>query len=232
MFNLPFPTDSLYKFSFMFGLVLIIFSFYFREKELDRYNSPQAYRIIDSLKSDLRLRTMAVEHYKKEMRPLRDLLNRPRIQKRISKSQLFKATHYWESEENRFFTGIDTNLNKAYKERIKLIKANYYKDSIRAYAEFYQIVQIMTDVKEAVDKEKIKFYSRKLLMNNIYFCLLLLLGCFLFVIGSILWYKKIQKPQDELLNIQLEEARKKSPLFGRKHFEPKILPRPEVRNRV
>lgn len=50
MFNLPFPTDSLYKFAFMFGLVLIVYSFYYSDSHLDKYDKKQTYQKLDSLK--------------------------------------------------------------------------------------------------------------------------------------------------------------------------------------
>lgn len=50
MFNLStVPTDSLYKFSFVFGLLLIVYSFYYSDQHLDHFNKQQNYYQIDSL---------------------------------------------------------------------------------------------------------------------------------------------------------------------------------------
>lgn len=83
------------------------------------------------------------------------------------------------------------------------------------------------------DKAKIDVYAYKWFEYNLYFYLLLITGAFLFVFGSISWYFKIQKPQDQILKAQLADATQKGAVKefkARKHFEPQTLPRPQARN--
>ena len=63
----------------------------------------------------------------------------------------------------------------------------------------------------------------------------MILGFLFMFYGSKRWQLYIQSPQDRLLQIQLQLAEKDLEhkiLTGRKHFEPKVLPRPQVRNRI
>ncbi|WP_225976290.1 hypothetical protein [Mucilaginibacter ginsenosidivorax] len=83
----------------------------------------------------------------------------------------------------------------------------------------------------------IYYYQNKLDDNFFIFEIIITLGFSLFLPGLFLWYTKTQIIQDELLKMQLAEARMKSskteskpPITGRKHFDPKVLPRPEARN--
>ena len=82
--------------------------------------------------------------------------------------------------------------------------------------------------------DRINFYNSKIFWDSLYFGILLTLGICQFVGGSILWYVKIQIPQDKILKMQLAESEAKAVkgnvASSRKHFEPKVLPRPKARN--
>ncbi|MDB5137161.1 MAG: hypothetical protein JWP37_3764 [Mucilaginibacter sp.] len=76
-------------------------------------------------------------------------------------------------------------------------------------------------------KDRISFYESKIKKDEVSENLILILGIILFVIGVILWFFKIQKPQDELLKMQLTQAKKENSetttkiiVLGRKHHDP------------
>lgn len=226
MFNLPFPTDSLYKFSFMFGLALIVFSVYYNDSFLNKFNSKTVIYKVDSLKKKniiqdniLLLQIANREHIRD------DLANRGDKTFSANTKKIIKKLRY-----PSFFFKDPQDL-KFYKDSLKSI-INDDSASDEKIEHFLEVVINYHIKKYKETNDQFVFFNGKLLYQKYAFYGMLVTGILLFLPGLMLWYYKIQKPQDELLNIQLEEARKKTPISGRKHFEPKILPRPEVRNKV
>jgi hypothetical protein len=66
MFNLPLPTDSLYKFSFMFGLLLIVYSLIYRDNHLSPFDKNQVIHKLDSVQKkmfDYRIEPQLFKNY-------------------------------------------------------------------------------------------------------------------------------------------------------------------------
>jgi hypothetical protein len=66
--------------------------------------------------------------------------------------------------------------------------------------------------------------------------ILVFVGSIITALSGWAWYYKVQVFQDRILENQLQtsiiELEKSNKKLGRKHFEPQMLPRPQVRNRV
>ncbi|WPU96682.1 hypothetical protein SNE25_14250 [Mucilaginibacter sabulilitoris] len=235
MFNLPIPTDSLYKFAFMFGLLLIVFSFYYRDRQLDEYDKHQVIYQVDSLEkvkddsnfqlsvdsdvmkgytADLESKTKAnLLTQQMIIQDLNDLVNQyPFILDDRKAAKIYKQE-------------TDTTIHAIYPIGVTMPYLQNFKEFCS------RINSVLWEKNEKVINEY-EFYSSKLELQERTFELLAHAGLLLFFPGLLLWYFQIQRPQDKLLKIQLAEAKKKVTITGRKHFEPKILPRPKVRNRV
>ena len=236
MFNFPLPTDSLYKFSFMFGLLLILFSFYFKDKNLDAYDKRQIIYISDSLSRELKL---SQESFRT------DSLYLESTSLDINRYAKYKN----KSRRNYTFEDLKWEVELAYervkpKDSILLFKLDWLKkmDTLKidkkdfATEIAYSIYVLGGQLKLKREKQisEVEFYSNKLLYQQLFYKLILIGGVVLFFAGLIFWYFKIQIIQDKMLNLQLVEIEKKtkgSDLSNRKHFEPQILPWSKFRNR-
>jgi hypothetical protein len=80
-----------------------------------------------------------------------------------------------------------------------------------------------------------QYYAHELILElekqlktyRTYFPILITTGGILFILGTFLWYVKVQRIQDQLLLIQLKEAKAKGDKIkietGRKHYESKVV---------
>jgi hypothetical protein len=313
MFNLPFPTDSLYKFAFMFGLVLIVYSFYYNDGHLNKFDKNQTYHKLDSLNKKLETINDMIEANKDDNKVYS--ANKD-DQKYFSADDakgfvlIFKNGANYDTTDTKIKKGFrdilsysDTS-NQLFKEKINTImqadtskvkiKAQLisflpkiasvkFKDSIKrilsspAHADIkeqltlflfklskssnnkifndvntlYGDIQAKNNLIKADFEEKINESKGKASEYTLYFYGLLFTGIFLFICGTLGWYYKIQKPQDDLLKMQITELKQKvddskalpvkesavieipeaSSIKTRKHFEPQVLPRPQVRGK-
>jgi hypothetical protein len=224
MFNLPIPTDSLYKFAFMFGLVLIIFSVYFRDKQLNRYDKTQNYQMLDSI-SYKKLEFDELYHS--------DSVHLEKLSSQFLKRKL-PADSVTKMRLSQEFTDSIRNwgLSPLYMQS-KPVRKDYriigvYSHIVnggnilpfeRLEYEFKQVKIRVLSEDNYINKDfnrKIKFYTDKMNQDSKSFTLLFIIGLVLFILGTIGWYFKIQKPQDELLAAQVVEAKKKISLIGEK----------------
>ncbi|WPU92199.1 hypothetical protein SNE25_23025 [Mucilaginibacter sabulilitoris] len=307
MFNLPFPTDSLYKFGFMFGLVLIVYSFYYNDNHLNKFDKSQTFHRLDSLKK----RSANIDTLKKEYQEsykaysLAKETDTPFTAKdtrdwylgfktdmsydttNTNIRKLFNNILSYSDEDNTKITVLLDRLkvnesneeikkqlsrllpqiaNREIQKGVASIINNQPKDAKKQVRDFLARVTarsknhifndaslLFTAISDGLTKDKedtdikITDLSGKYTEYYLYFYALLAIGVFLFILGILGWYFRIQKPQDDLLKMQLKEEAKKigevndtkvidnEPtviIKTRKHFEPKILPRPEVRNKI
>jgi hypothetical protein len=152
MFNLTLPTDSLYKFAFVFGLLMVVFSFYYKDKNLSRSDKNQILYKLDSL-------------------------------------MLYEESHY----PTPTFVEDQDSINRI--ELNKLLAYSTKKDSSKIKSYKFQISL----------NRQIKLYRTEKDLNNLYFNVLLQVGFFLFFCGTILWYSKVQRLQDRLLEMQVRQ---------------------------
>ena len=206
MFNLPFPTDSLYKFAFMFGLVLIVYSFYYKDTHLNKYDKKQIYQTIDSLKV-VNHNTIATVYWDtSRMETDLNQLNSKVAHNIISKNDIIERVRTWKTcKYIKSDAGISYFFNyilvdTANKSIATLI--NYAINLKRkiSYSDFV----IIKATQEDVDS-----HEAELSQDRYSFYMLFGLGFVLFIVGTILWYIKIQLPQDKLLKMQIEQDLKK-----------------------
>jgi hypothetical protein len=237
----------------MFGLALIVFSFYFRDNHLNRFDTKQNYFKRDSIESIIYVDDWNRKDdifYESES-GLSMLIDEIDSQSKIN-PKMYRMRR----------TLLYSNLDKVFrrlnwKDLSTIGKLINLED--KRYDYFYNKISNVSTINYSTREEHIlisnllmrvfvvgkkMFYDYNFIKDNIkesenYYRFLLYCGLLLFIPGTILWYFKIQKPQDELLKMQLVEAKKKSgdaeskiSIGSRKHFEPKILPRPEVRSRL
>ncbi|MGF7075336.1 hypothetical protein ABIC84_003284 [Mucilaginibacter sp. 3215] len=207
MFNLPFPTDSLYKFAFMFGLVLIVFSFYFRDTQLNEFDKNQIkyrIRITDSLRSNLIVSrnndSVVMAQINKEL-SFKDSVKQHNIV--FIKQSLSKLPPH-------NFGDRDTVAQNIYKKLLSesdlniddnnnyILTLQYFRTQFFAFKSYKRRLE-----------DDLNFYKRQEARNENYFSSLMWVGIILFLTGATLWYFMIQKPQDELLKMQISEAKRK-----------------------
>jgi hypothetical protein len=281
MFNLPFPTDSLYKFCFMFGLALIVFSFYFKDSQLNKFDSKQAIRVTDSLKAAEFYNTSNYEYDAKVLGFADSIVSTVQHQEFMkivnsflkSKLQRKGGTHFFDTYKNNFINrdrliSMLKNWGETYLTG-KFIKRsqqdstvkNMYFDILRNNEkdDFSGIqrkilllrtqIKVVYSLKDYQLLKAINLNEEKISDSKFYYWSMIIIGFLLFVGGTVLWYFLIQKPQDRLLKFQLKQVEKQNiklntefldwqkaqekssvVFYGRKHFEPKILLRPEARN--
>jgi len=229
MFNLPFPTDSLYKFCFMFGLALIVFSIYFRDSHLNRYDKNQPKYILDSLNN--RLTVLDNIRYEDSYflfingRSLNDFF---RLNLRLDVHNAKIALNNWEQFERSYreqYLKSDTSLRNLCVLMDNNIKAKKDTELVKHYLSF--ILQIRTQNNRVTEecRNKISFYDSNIRNDYLSDLFVSISGILLFVFGTLLWYFKIQRYQDKILKLQVVEASKgatnsKNKLFGRKHHDP------------
>jgi preprotein translocase subunit YajC len=209
MFNLPFPTDSLYKFAFMFGLVLIVFSFYYKDQQLNRFDKKQSYSIIDSIKIvksntinafwwDSLSMDRVVKHFKAE----ENKLDEEKLKKDVLKGAKGWRTYIYNKLDSSI-TGEFNNIlnNPQNKDAHTLLKYTYdLNKSINVSA-----MVIIKGYQRNIDN-----YSLRINQDTQYFEILICLGIVLFVLGTLGWYFMIQRPQDKLLLLQVEQLNKQN----------------------
>jgi hypothetical protein len=180
------------------------------------------------------------------IKELRTFVLTPNTSNSEFKDQLLKLLSAYtkkKPEVKQFFDAIANEPDPAkIKSTLKNFFGRFYEKSDREYfnesnALFTIISDWNTKDKEATNDKITQFADRYNEFTR-YFYALLFLGIILFLIGTAGWYYKLQRPQDMLLKKQLAEVDKKAvesegrEFKARKHFEPKILPRPEVRNKI
>jgi len=232
MFNLPFPTDSLYKFSFMFGLVLILFSFYFKDKQLNKFNTNQTYHVIDSLDEAEDLSKIAFDGDSGLFSTIQNAFFAGNSMSDSLGVDLIKSgLNAWQNLVNderpylmKQYPHISREYNKIMKDTLRELDS--YKQDFFNFKS--SVLNIDSSSINNVKGKKL-FFSSKLKEDKTSYWGLVACGSLLFILGTIGWYFKIQKPQDELLLMQIAQAKqsvngtKDNPkviVIGRKHIDP------------
>jgi hypothetical protein len=190
----------------MFGLVMIVFSFYYRDKQLNRFDDKQSYHIIDSLNeryvSLCGIKTIDSNEIVSAQKFIGSQIN-------IRKPHAVIFTvGGWNKDENvdKSNPVIRNEIQSVLKDSVKL-----YKDS--AMMVFNTLTKNIRnkDVNNLTHiRQKIESYQKKIAEDNFYFISLITVGLILFVLGTIFWYIKIQRPQDKLLLMQIEQIKKEN----------------------
>jgi hypothetical protein len=198
------PTDSLYKFTFYLGLLLLFGSFFFMFKQNEavmKYHLMQDSLVLNESAS------LKHERFKDSV-----------LIKELSKTNnAFDRLKKFRPQTNQNADSLKDEITvKTTDERIKLYKDYLESDSIHKLYDF-KFAYIAKQI-----KHKTEF------SGYIFQACLMFTGSLLLMWSGFMWYYRIQIPQDELFNLQVITAKKEAEAkkfnSGRKHFEPRIYP--------
>ncbi|QPH37905.1 hypothetical protein [Pedobacter endophyticus] len=190
MFSLPsIPTDSLYKFLFIGGLVLMIYSVYTVQNQNTRLARQKF--TVDSI------RILQRTYFKLDSIVDRaHLINYQDKQKEILDADKLYLELIRKKKDPREIEIIDeqkrryrAQINENSKRLDSLIK-KHTKDVVQSELRSTELNSILDSTESNLRQANAG----------------ILLGFLLLIIGGALWYCKIQKPQDRLQSIQLEIA--------------------------
>jgi len=229
MLSLPtLPTDSLYKFVFVAGVLITISSFIWESQKFPTYYDDIVRLDSTAYNIDVKSKLISKDLNEFETNPIiktqTDYLDTIRFytnkykQKGLSDNEYFKLENiimaldkkeikYYALNKNRF-DSLTQNINKS-KERFYNLKAGS---------------KLLED-KLAILRET--FTSQYTLE-----IILIIMGTFYACLGGLLWYNRIQIFQDKILKMQTakleSEMNDNLKISGRQHFEPKIFPNKRV----
>jgi len=217
MFNLPtIPTDSLYKFLFIGGLILIIAAFYFSDQRFNSMKTDLVHQKVDSL--DYVYKQIVDDHTKKYnfINSVISSLDTNDVSSAVS----FLPVLYFDYQDslqysssfrksfnllNEFRTNDDTVITylKSHVANVLVMVKNLkaYEDNIYAPE-----INVITG-KEKMYQEKDQELLKNLQVFNIYIDTAGCMGILFALFGAIMWYIKIQKPTDENQIIQIEQLK-------------------------
>jgi len=216
------PTDSLYKFLFVFGIITILSASYLETQVL--VSNQKAFVIIDSLASEKSYKidpliTSANKYLKshqtsKAVKLLRDLKR---------SIDTFKLNDHTKSEIIKF-----EKQKKAKEDSINQVR----KKEEGEYYLIKQKIRIADSINQTYhrlyDRVKVKQENSFPFLPEWFIIYLYVLGSLLTLFGGVSWYHKIQTKQDRILDLQLQqlelEINNKAKITGRYHFEPKNIP--------
>lgn len=211
----------------MFGLALIVFAIYFNNKQMNEFENGSNYH--DYIEASNNANALSIRLDSNYAFFNGVFYKHPKI---LDDSSLLKKAIV------RFYNDRDygkryVQINNSYDRLMESFANN--GDFRNALLDFKTQVLTVTDSEFNRAQQKLNGYQKRLFSDKVNFYFLLITGVILFIPGLFLWYTKVQKPQDELLLIQLEDAKSKLPdnrrvTKTRRHFEPNVLPRPEARN--
>jgi hypothetical protein len=188
MLTLPtLPTDNLYKFIFLAGLVLIIYSSYIGEKHLS--NTINIDTSLDSLDAIQKSNSRTLDYKIKEAKELTDRI-----------------------KNNVYILDSLTNANKKKQSiKFKQLRSEVQTDLKTVNEEVIRI----KDLRSKFDKQAVSHLNeaRKLITSKVYseFAIktqyvFFMIGLISFIVGALSWLFIVQRPQDELNKIQLKLA--------------------------
>jgi hypothetical protein len=204
MFPMPtFPTDSLYKFSFIFGLFLIMFSIYFSEGHLNKYDKRQPAYIIDSIK------TTAGEQQRAGKRMISNLIALDAKHPTTMTFYHYRAI----AMLSRDFKILDLNSNKILDALFRPVQMPHTADTINLHLTMNEIkakLNLRLYLLYQNHITELDYYNSKINNDKLIFWSVLTVGILMFLVGTYLWYVKIQKPQDQLIMLQLKQIQKQN----------------------
>jgi|GEM_PF-4475660 len=245
------PTDNLYKFLFVFGIILIVASLYFvnqniqdDKKELLNFaNLANGYKLkaksinrgldaIDkSLDSLTNIRNTIIKH---DSVLIKQLGGNAIIKHDSVLIKQLGGNKKYSKAELKGIISIEKNSNIKLKEGLKTLdfKKN---DLIRLKDKWNKINDTIDYYMNLSDsKERINHIGKD--SDSKLLTLVFSIGLMFTVLGGIFWYIKSQYHIDKILAIQATQMEidlnLKSKSIGRFHFEPRNLPRKQALNKL
>jgi len=188
MFNLPtIPTDSLYKFLFIGGLILIIAAFYFSDQRFNSMKTDLVHQKVDSL--DYVYKQIVDDHTKKYnfINSVISSLDTNDVSSAVS----FLPVLYFDYQDS-------LQYSSSFRKSFNLLNEFRTNDDT--------VINVITG-KEKMYQEKDQELLKNLQVFNIYIDTAGCMGILFALFGAIMWYIKIQKPTDENQIIQIEQLK-------------------------
>jgi len=202
------PSDSIYKFYFVSGIVLIIFSFYTQYYTLSKITGKL--QTADSIKV---IRNYLDSTEFNSLKKANNTLDKiGELQKNIVKKHHLKVFNHMTD-----FDSVEY-LKKLYLEQRKYSKEDSLYDLDNAKVKLIMEEEYNEVKKDITDK------------NNVW--ITYLLGAILFTYGSCMWTIKIQKPQDQILTMQVKIMEKQlndTSNIKRQHYNSPTLSRKSLK---
>lgn len=213
MFNLPtIPTDSLYKFLFIGGLILIIAAFTFSDRQYNSLKNDKVHQQLDSI--NFEIDQITKDHNTKEnfiksvntqLRgddylddydlPMLFTLYRDSLQMSPSfKKRFVLLSHFADHNDDLLAKNI-----VPVRAMIGYLKK--YEDSI--YNPQTDTLQNMQNRYESKNQDLVN----SLRVFNTYIYTSGILGGLFALVGITMWYTKLQRPQDEMLALQIAQLK-------------------------
>ena len=206
------PTDSLYKFLFVFGIVLTISIQYisFQNDDARRYAYLQKEKYLTALSEKYKKLTISTENskntLKQETAEITEEIRRIKMVDRKKAGELLKEIVRKKNIRGK----TDSGINEKFRVNDSLYHEIEKNDSL---------ISIEMDGTISVLEAKNRLYNY-----------LSVVGIILAVIGGLLWYFMIQQYQDRMLllqKMQLEKEINAKPKFtGRPHYSPGTFIKP------
>ena len=216
MFNLSsIPTDSLYKFLFVGGIVLLIASFYFVDKRHEALYNNKDIRIKDSLTKEHNVIYTDQQITIRFLTHMNHSLNNGKFQE----YHLFGKIYNLCSD----LAVADTSLSKDWQVLIDCKKHNFQDTFVNArLPQLKRLIKNLIieqefyydDVTSAVVKQLDRYATlvendpEELKIYKYYIYTFAITGSILTIFGAILWYFITQRVQDSILNLQKETLEK------------------------
>lgn len=190
MLNLPSPpTDNLYKFISIFGLVMAVMGILYSETKSLEVN--QEIRVLERDKSALNIEKLKIErkrdHIKEKIYDLNrhaDIKDKPVVSDSIIRwTRIISGSKNLVSESDNISSLV---------EQLRAVELEFDKK------------QVEVDSKDSILELKLKNYDRVFGIMII----LIPLGIILSFIGFLLWYEKSQKYQDDILKDQFLQVQR------------------------
>ena len=190
MLNLPSPpTDNLYKFISIFGLVMAVLGILYLETKSLEAN--QEIRVLEREKSALNIEKLKIERkrdYLKEK--IDDFYRHADIkEKPIVNDSIISWTRIISGSKNLV---IESDNISSLVEQLRAVELEFDKKKVEV------------DSKDSILELKLKDYDRAFDFMNI----LIPLGIILSIVGFLLWYEKSQKYQDDILKDQFLQVQR------------------------
>ncbi|PWK74177.1 hypothetical protein LX99_03978 [Mucilaginibacter oryzae] len=208
------PTDSLYKFLFVFGIILLITGGYFATEVNKKYRVLILH--VDSVTKNIKFKSLNLTKNTDSLKKQLDYLD-----KTVSKNQK-KMDSLGKSQ---FHNHKDFILSKKQSANLKIEKIKLAIELDKLKNKHAELEKKWKEISDDGDKaESIINYQTINMDFYIWFpVIVIFLGCIFTGLGGFRWYFKIQYYQDKILEMQYLQLKKdieKKGITGRSHHEP------------
>jgi hypothetical protein len=219
------PTDNLYKFLFVFGIILLIASMYFSVQNMQMMTKRAL--TVDSVSFDVLSNSKKIEQIGNRIQKLQGEITVAKQADSIySASERIQKKH--SALDVQKMNSIEKKLANVTSEKMRGVDT--IKSLVEVNSKFTDSLKSKVDrirSRRKIEDEEIDFYLK---LTDLVFWL----GLYFTVFGGIMWYFKSQRHIDRITYLQTKkleiELNSETKASGRMHFEPLIIPRRNRKN--